>query len=323
MCLKSIEISPIEIGFNYTRDLVITYQEFGKPLGTAPIVLVNHALTGNSSVTGISGWWNQLIGDKLTIDTKKYTIIAFDIPGNGYDNKEENLIINYKDFNTKIIAKLYWKALEKINIKNLFTVIGGSLGGSIAWEMAFLEPTKIDLLIPIACSHKASDWLIANVLVQDSILNNSKNPIEDARMHAMLLYRTPESFHEKFKNAYERKTQVYQVESWLKHHGNGLKKRYNLHAYKLMNHLLKTIGQNFTTEDLNKFLSHTQTQIKIISVDTDYMFTAKEQDQTYQFIKGKYSKVSYNTIESIHGHDAFLIEYKQLNNILKPYFKQL
>jgi homoserine O-acetyltransferase len=45
------------------------------PLHTAPIVLVNHALTGNSQVVGDTGWWNDLIGVNKTIDTTKYTVL--------------------------------------------------------------------------------------------------------------------------------------------------------------------------------------------------------------------------------------------------------
>jgi homoserine O-acetyltransferase len=47
------------------------------PLHTAPIVLVNHALTGNSQVVGDTGWWNDLIGVNKTIDTTKYTVRFF------------------------------------------------------------------------------------------------------------------------------------------------------------------------------------------------------------------------------------------------------
>jgi homoserine acetyltransferase len=61
----------------------LSFETFGRPLGSAPIVLVNHALTGNSSVVGEHGWWKDLIGDDKCIDTAHYSILAFNIPGNG------------------------------------------------------------------------------------------------------------------------------------------------------------------------------------------------------------------------------------------------
>ncbi len=84
--------------------LQLSYQLFGLELGTAPVVLVNHALTANSLVAGENGWWNQVIGKNKTIDTNKFTVIAFNIPGNGYDGL---LIENYQDFVAKDIANLF------------------------------------------------------------------------------------------------------------------------------------------------------------------------------------------------------------------------
>ena len=51
----------------------LSYQTFGQPLGMAPIVLVNHALTGNSNVSGENGWWNNLVGENKVIDVKIFS----------------------------------------------------------------------------------------------------------------------------------------------------------------------------------------------------------------------------------------------------------
>lgn len=320
MHLQSIAISPAEIGFEYSKNINITYQIFGRTLGTARIILVNHALTGNSTVTGPLGWWNQLIGDGLTINTEKYTVLAFDIPGNGYDQNEENLHADYKKFNTKIIAQIFWKAIDLLKIKKLHGIIGGSLGGAIGWEMLLQKPNKTELFIPIACNYKASDWLIGNVFVQDSILNHSKNPMEDARMHAMLLYRTPQSFQEKFHLKQNSQTQNYKVEEWLEYHGKALKDRYSLQSYRLMNHLLKTIGNEISETDFEDCLEKTAAQIVIIAITSDYMFTENEQYQTYLKSIKTNNKARFQSINSIHGHDAFLMENEQLNHLLQPYF---
>nr|WP_294937103.1 alpha/beta fold hydrolase [uncultured Flavobacterium sp.] len=304
----------------YKRWLPLYYQIFGQPIGTAPVVVVNHALTGNSQVTGERGWWNALIGENKTIDTDFYTVIAFNIPGNGYDGNPENLIQNYTEYTTKDIARLFWEGLKFLNVNQLFAVIGGSLGGGIAWEMAFLQPKSIKYLIPIATDWKSSDWLIANVLVQDKILNNSSNPIHDARLHAMLLYRTPESLKTKFGRSKNSNQESYQIESWLLHHGEKLENRFELPAYKLMNHLLKTIGEETNCGQFLAFAKETTAEIHMTAVDTDYFFTANENRETYEILKRVTNKVFYHEIASIHGHDAFLIEYEQLNKILKNLF---
>ena len=71
------------------------YQQFGRQIGKAPIVLVNHSLTGDANLTGDGGWWTEIIGKGKIIDTDKYTILGFNIPGNGVKgqifNKPEDL----------------------------------------------------------------------------------------------------------------------------------------------------------------------------------------------------------------------------------------
>ncbi|MEY4011584.1 MAG: hypothetical protein RIT22_708 [Bacteroidota bacterium] len=295
----------------------LSYQVFGPSLNSAPIVLVNHALTGNSQVIGAQGWWNDLIGESKTIDTLKYTILAFNVPGNGFDG---SLIENYQDFNARDIAKLFNQGIASLKIKQLFAIIGGSVGGGIAWEMAALEPEITQHLIPIATDWKSTDWLIANCFLQEQILSNSSKPIEDARIHAMLCYRTPESFSAKFQRTTNEELDVFNIESWLAHHGNKLQKRFQLSAYKMMNQLLKTIDITRGRDSFATVASKIEANIHIIGIDSDLFFTANENRATYEELKKQKENVSYQEIVSIHGHDAFLIEYQQLHNLLATIF---
>ena len=304
-------------GFQFSN-IQLSYQLFGQKLGTAPVVMVNHALTGNSLVTGNGGWWQDLIGNKKPIDTNRYTIIAFNIPGNGYDDV---LIDNYQDFVAKDIANLFLLALNQIGISKLFAIIGGSLGGGIAWEMAALKNDITQHLIPIASDWKSTDWLIANCLIQQQFLLNSSKPIHDARMHAMMCYRSPESYKVKFNRSINKDLKIFNVESWLFHHGKKLQERFQLSAYKMMNHLLRTIEAT-SNEDWSFELNKIEAEIHILAVDSDLFFTAKENQETYQELSKLNSKVTYHEITSIHGHDAFLIEFDQLEKIIKPIFLQ-
>jgi homoserine O-acetyltransferase/O-succinyltransferase len=303
------------------KSIPIFFQTFGQTMGTAPVVLVNHALTGNSNVMGEKGWWNDLIGDNKTIDTNYFTIIAINIPGNGFDGNEENLINNYKDFTIRDIANVYWKTILELNIQELFAVIGGSLGGAIAWEMAILYPDKIKNLIPIATDYKATDWMIANVFLQDLILNHSQNPIEDARTHAMLLYRTPQSLNQRFQRQVENEN--YKIENWLIYHGESLKNRFTLSAYKLMNYLLKTNDISRNRTDFLTVANEIQSNIHLVAVNSDLFFTPDENIKTYNQLKKTKANVFYYEINSIHGHDAFLIEFEQLATILNPIFNTI
>ena len=302
--------------------LWLSYQVFGKLLGTAPVVLINHALTGNSNVCGIDGWWKSLVGKDNCIDTNQYTVLAFNIPGNGFDNDRGNLIENYQDFTARDIARIFIIGLQELKIQSLFAVIGGSVGGGVAWELAILNPTLIKHLIPIASDWKSTDWLIANCYLQDLILNNSSNPIADARVHAMLCYRTPISFKTKFDRTTNKSLGVFNIESWLNHHGRKLQERFHLSTYKLMNQLLKTIDISRGRGGFNEAVLGLKSYVHIVGVNSDLFFTVDENKETYYKLKELNIKTSYYEIESIHGHDAFLIEYEQLRTFLSPIFKK-
>lgn len=319
--LQYIEIDRFELDSKKQLSLKLSYQVFGQVLGKAPIVLVNHALTGNSQVTGDNGWWNLIVGDDKTIDTKIYTVIAFDIPGNGFGHIEESFTKYYKDFKAKDIARLFLEGLRKLKIEKLFSVIGGSIGGGIAWEMAIIQPNLIENLVPIASDWKATDWLIANCYVQQNILENSKNPVEDARMHAMTFYRTPESLTQKFQRT-KTVDNIYNTESWLNHHGKKLKDRFQLSAYKMMNQILKTINVADGNIEFLEKAKNISGNIHLITINSDLFFKPEENWSTFVELKTVKNNVTIGEIKSIHGHDAFLIEYAQLSKLLNPIFNQ-
>lgn len=285
----------------------LSYQLFGKELFSAPIILINHALTGNSNVAGEKGWWKQLIGENQVIDTNKYTVLCFNIPGNGYD---DFFIDEYSDFTPSDIANIFLKGLESLNVKNLYALIGGSLGGGIGWEMLSKKPDLAEIFIPIACDSKTHDWLHAQCLVQKFLLNGNDEPLQKARIHAMLCYRTPQSLNERFQNKFNPEKQQLESEDWLTYHGNSLAERFSLKSYQLMNHLLMNINTN------ENMLEKIQARMHMISVDTDLFFPASEIRNGFEKLNGNKKDVFYHEIKSVHGHDAFLMEYSQLNNII-------
>ncbi len=300
-------------------ELNLSYQIFGQKIGSAPVILINHALTGNSEVGGESGWWTAIVGKDKAINTDVYTVLSFNIPGNGFDGF---LIDNYKDFIARDIARIFLEGLSILKIEELFALIGGSLGGGIAWEMVVLKNDLTKHFIPIATDWKSTDWLIANCQIQEQFLINSKNPVHDARMHAMLCYRTPESFKERFHRSKKEDSDFFNVESWLLHHGKKLQERYQLSSYKLMNQLLKTIDVTVGGKKALDILDKINANIHIIGVDSDLFFTAEENRETHKQIALTKDNVTYNEINSVHGHDAFLIEYDQLEKMIEPIFNK-
>ncbi len=282
-------------------------------------VLICHALTGNSNVAGEGGWWTDYIGYGKGLDLKHYTVIAFNIPGNGYGPSPQ-FFENYTEFTTRDIAILFNKGLEEIGVKRLHAILGGSLGGAIAWELAIEFPNLAKYILPIGSDYKVTDWVLAHNRVQMQILENSKDPLNDARMMAMMFYRTPKSFKMKFNRSWNFQQNVYNAESYLLHHGKKIKERFFLESYKLMNHLL-------TTHNISKYrggeieaLKQVKAKVISIGIDSDIFFVAEENKMALPFLRSMGVDVEYREIQSPHGHDAFLIEFCQLGNLTADVF---
>ena len=316
--LHFIEIAnySTEKGIHYLK-ISLSYQLFGKPLHTAPVILVNHALTGNSNVAGSSGWWQGLVGKDKLLNTDGFSVLCFNILGNGYDG---NTISNYKDFTARDVAYLFVLALRKLKIEQLHTIIGGSLGGGLVWEMIALAPKYIRNAIAVATDWKATDWVIATNYVQEKILKGSPKPLEDVRMLAMLLYRTPNSLKNKFERKRTKDKSGFAVEAWLEHHGAALKKRFCLPAYLMMNHLLTTLDISRNRPSFEDAIAPVQSNIIQIAVDSDLLFTKEENQKTHSILQKMNKQSQYYELKSIHGHDGFLLEDEQITQQLKSMF---
>lgn len=306
--LQHITLYQFKLQSEIILDLNLSYQFFGAELFSAPIILINHALTGNSNVSGENGWWKTLVGDQKIVDTTRFTVLCFNIPGNGFDG---HFIHNYENFTTKDIAKIFLEGLFSLKITQLYAMIGGSLGGAIGWEMLAIKKDLAERFVPIACDFKTSDWLYSQCLVQQFLLNTNEQPLEKARMHAMLCYRTPESLNLRFKNEWDETHQIRKSHDWLNFHGKSLAQRFTLKAYRLMNQLLMTI--NADAEQLKNI----KAELHLVSVDSDLFFPASEMKKCFEVLHKTKASTFYHEIKSIHGHDAFLMEYEQLNKILE------
>ena len=214
------------------------------------------------------------------------------------------------------VARLWLLVLRELRVDHLYALIVPSLGGGIAWQIAALEPTLAEHLFPIATDYKASDWLLAQTEVQRLILDHSDCPIHDARVHAMLTYRTPKSLIGRFEGK-TTDSGLPKVLDWLDYHGRTLEGRFSLSAYRVMTFLTSTIHASENENELARIAS----DIHLVAIDSNRLFPYFIARETIERLRcsGK-ERAELNTIVSDHGHDAFLIEYDQLCRIMSPFF---
>ena len=270
----------------------------------------------SANCCGPSGWWSELIGAGKPIDTQHLTVLAFNVPGNGYDGQ---LVDNPYAYRLKTVGLWLYEALDLLKVVSAHAVIGGSLGGCLAWQLASQRPDFFAHVIPVAAHWKASTWVAAQGIIQDRILSNSTERIKDARMHAMTFYRNPGAFDAKFErgNAAHSAAKVY---DWLHYHGGTLKKRFALSAYKFMNWLLTTHDITAGEDTVEDFFKAFNGELHLIGIKDDLLYKESDILQAALSAKELGVRVKHYTLESDQGHDAFLIEQAQLGAFLFDIF---
>ena len=293
-------------------DCEISYQWTCTDNQPKPTLVILHALTGNSTVTGENGWWKELVGTSKVIDTAKYNILSIDTLGNGYTTNTHKNIHSIEKISVNDIAKINLWLLKVLQLKSNISIIGGSLGGAIAWEMWKENPELFDKLISIGANPFEDHWIKAITFLQNDLLQND-NGYEQARMWSMLFYRNASGINDKFKNSNQT------IEDWLIYHGDSLKKRFSKKSYQIMNHLLGSIGKGSNKDQYLKAAQKSNTQIVVISISSDWLFHPQHQIEWATELKQTYKNATHHSLESTHGHDAFLIEFEKLEKIVTPY----
>ena len=135
-------------------------------------------------------------------------------------------------------------------------------------------------------------------------------------MHAMMCYRTPESFKPRFNRTKNKELGIYNVESWLLYHGEKLNERFELQAYKTMNHLLGRIDITRNGKSFEENIQGIQSEIHIVSIDSDLFFPLSE-DSQWVLAKSAGVNIEHISSKAPYGHDAFLMEPKKVRVILE------
>lgn len=236
-------------------------------------------------------------------------------------------------------------ALDALGVSSVHLAVGGSLGGMVTLALAALAPDRFERIMPIAATDAASSWLIAwnhvarqAVLADPSFPEDVTNGLSLARQIAMITYRAEQSFeHNQGRLQHGgawRPHGTYRMQTYLEHQGRKLTARFDGRAYLALigamdHHDLSRPppppaacerwrhGEAFGTPTLGWGLARIRASTLAVGVDTDRLY---DPTQSYRIVEklaehGGYAK--YREVNSVHGHDAFLIEWAQLEPLVR------
>jgi homoserine O-acetyltransferase/O-succinyltransferase len=336
-------LAPVNVAYE-------TYGELNAARNNA--ILVCHALTASAHAAGYNsndeksaGWWNELIGPNKALDTNRYFVICSNILGGCYGTTGptsmnpatgEKFNASFPRITIRDIVNVQKRLLDTLGVRKLFSVIGSSLGGMQVLEWAVMYPDFCETIIPISTSASQSAWCIAlNAIARTAITNDpqwnegnyGEQPaagLSHARMLGMITYRTPEELDERFgrkrekQNPFDRSNR-FDVESYLHYQGEKLVDRFDANTYLTLSHATDSHDLAVGRGPLEEVCSTIRAKALCVGVSSDIRYPTREQKHLAQVIP----YAEYAEIESVHGHDAFLIEYDQLTRIIVDFFERV
>jgi len=338
--------------------LRIAYQTYGTlNAEKSNAVLVCHALTGDQHVandhpiTGKPGWWVSMIGPGKPIDTDRYFVICPNIVGGCMGTTGPRDInpktgkpygLSFPVITIRDMVRAQAMLLDHLAIKDLFCVIGGSMGGMQVLQWAASYPDRVFSAIPIATAAQHSSQNIAfhevgrQAIMADmdwhggDYLQSQTHPhkgLAVARMIAHITYLSEQALQRKFGRNLQDREQVtygfdadFQIESYLRHQGFTFVDRFDANSYLYITRAMDyfDLRADYGGVLANAFRG-TPTRFCCVSFTSDWLYPTSENRRIVNALNAVAANVSFVEIDSDKGHDAFLLEEPEMWSTLRGF----
>ncbi len=316
------------------HNLEIAYQTFGAMnKDQSNVVWICHALTANSDPTD---WWDGLVGNAHLVNPQEYFIVCANNLGSCYGTthplsinpKSEKLyFFDFPFISIRDMVKAHQLLCNHLGIQRIKLLMGGSMGGQQAMEWAISEPEKIENLFLIATNAYHSPWGIAfnqsQRLALESDISFRQNPtpnggskgLKAARSIALLSYRNYQTYKVSQSETNDNVIENHKSSSYQNYQGDKLVKRFDAYSYYYLSKAMDS--HNVGRARLSKEWALQQIKAKtlVVSINSDLLFPPDEQKYLTQHIPNSV----YKCIDSLYGHDGFLLETKQIAELLKEH----
>ena len=343
-----------ESGFAFDQ-IEVSYQTLGTLSPRRDnAILVCHALSGNAHVAGIHpetgrpGWWDFHVGPGKAINTDRFFVVCANVLG-GCDGTTGPISLHpqtgkpygmdFPPVTVRDMVAVQAKLIEHLGISRLFAAIGGSLGGmqALAWAVDF--PERIRVCVPIAtcASHNAMqiafDEIGRQAITTDPNWNGGnytparrpRHGLAVARMVGHVTYLSEYAMTRKFGRTRQPRLHpagdeaaLFAVESYLHHQGESFVSRFDPNSYLYLTKALDRFDL-FDGQPPEEVLRRVQARFLVISFASDWLYPPLQSRELVRLLKRSRVAATYINLETLYGHDSFLIENTEFANVLRHY----
>ncbi len=326
-------------------ELLLAYEEWGQ-VGKGLPVIIFHALTGDSHVARHTyqdhpGWWDKMVGYGKPIDLHQYHVIALNVLGGAMGTTgPHSLAHDGHPFGARFpkislydmarAAKILADVVLGFNRKPV--VIGGSMGGMMAYAYALLYPDSILGTMGIGAPIYHSPWAIAfhtvgrQAITTDPDFNGGnyyltgsypRQGLAVARMTDMISYQSPQSMESKFGRSYQTSEHdEFQITSYLRYQGQKLVRRFDANSYIRLTEAMDHF--DLRQRDLSRMKN---VPVWMVGISTDQLYPPDEIRSHAELLRESGIKVSLETLRSPWGHDSFLVDIRPMGKILRKFIE--
>jgi len=299
------------------------------------------------------GWWEPMIGPGAPIDTERFHVIALNSLGSckgstgpASENPDTGrpYRLDFPDLCVEDIAASAYMLIKHMGIKQLCTMVGPSMGGMSALAYLQQNPQGARHFLTISSSPDSEPFSIAirslqrELIVSDPAWNNGNYDDENwpvkgmrmARKLGMLSYRSSQEWRTRFGRREQDyfPTELfgmnYEVESYLEAAARRFVHSFDPCSYLYLSRAMDWFNVADGYPDLATALAGIQLKSAcVIGVETDILFPARQQKQIADALLANGIDTGFTNLESIMGHDAFLVDYEHFNAHVVSYFDRV
>ena len=329
----------------------VAYETWGRlnPQGDNAI-LVEHALTGDSHVSGPAGpghptpgWWDGLIGPGRPLDTDRFFVVAANVLGGCQgttgpaSTAPDGAAWGSRFPFVTVRDQVQTEALlaDALGIDRWRLVLGGSMGGMRVLEWAVTHPERVQSALVLASTAYATAeqiaWCQAQLLAIRSdphfrggdYYEAPQGPeagLGIARRIAHVTYRSELELHSRFGRAAQGTEDPlggrgrYAVESYLDHHAGKLSGRFDANSYVVLTEAMNSHDIGRGRGGVAPALARVTAELVVVAVDSDRLYPPRLSEEIVASAPGP---ATLHTVRSEYGHDGFLIELDQVGAITR------